>query len=204
MEITNKEQLLSKIRAYATTPDDDVIQYKTKIKDALLKCPEILYALNETELQDELFDEKGNLNEEGEWDRYFGDGANIRPYLYIPETQSFTKHYLCYQVGFDDLSKSNNIMKDTLITFEAIIDGKDAVDTLTGIPRHDLIGSIIRERFNWSSIFGMQTKLISNKESTTDNDFVTRTLVFEINDTDGINYTPYGDKTYIKNSEYWK
>lgn len=46
------------------------------------------------------------------------------------------------------------------------------MDKLTGIPRHDLIASIIRERFNWSNIFGMQTHLISSRESTTDNNYI--------------------------------
>ena len=51
---------------------------------------------------------------------------------------------------------------------------------------HDLIASIIREKFNWSNIFGMQTHIISSKESTTDNNFIVRTLVFQLVDTNGI------------------
>ena len=83
------------------------------------------------------------------------------------------------------------------------MNGKDRTDKLTGIPRHDLIASIIRERFNWSSIFGMQTHLISSKESVTDNNYLVRTLVFQVLDLNGIVNTPYGDKTYIRNNEYW-
>ena len=50
------------------------------------------------------------------------------------------------------------------------------MDELTGIPRHDLIASIIRAKFNWSNILGMQLKLVYNKESITDNNYVVRTL----------------------------
>ena len=78
------------------------------------------------------------------------------------------------------------------------------MDKLTGLPRHDLIASIIRERFNWSSIFGMQTHLISSKESITDNDYLVRTLVFQIFDLNGIVNTPYGEETYIRNNEHWQ
>lgn len=209
--LTTKEELLNKLCAYADTPDDDNIRYKEKIHDALLNNVELLYALNNEELESELFDEDDNLliDEEtgellGEVDRYFGDNSNIRPYLFIPDTQTDVKHYVCYQVAFDELPRYSNIQKYTEITFNIFVNGKDRTDKLTGIPRHDLIASIIRERFNWSSIFGMQTHLISSKESVTDSNYLVRTLVFQVLDLNGIVNTPYGYETYIRNNEYWQ
>ena len=208
--ITNKEDLLNKLRAYADTPDDDNIRYKEKIHDALLNNAELLYALNNEELESELFDgNELNIDEEtgellGEVDRYFGDNSNIRPYLFIPDTQTDVKHYVCYQVAFDELPRYSNIQKYTEITFNIFVNGKDRTDKLTGIPRHDLIASIIRERFNWSNIFGMQTHLISSKESVTDNNYLVRTLIFQVLNLNGIVNTPYGDETYIRNNEYWQ
>ena len=208
--LTTKEELLNKLRAYADTPDDDNIRYKEKIHDALLNNAELLYALNNEELESELFDgDKLNIDKEtgellGEVDRYFGDNSNIRPYLFIPDTQTDVKHYVCYQVSFDELPRYSNIQKYTEITFNIFVNGKDRTDKLTGIPRHDLIASIIREKFNWSSIFGMQTHLISSKESVTDNNYLVRTLIFQVLDLNGIVNTPYGDETYIRNNEYWQ
>ena len=213
--LKTKDDLLNKLRAYGTNPDDENIQYKKKIEKALLSNPCLLYALNEKSLESELFNDSGDINAEwneekqeyeplGEWDRYFGSNSNIRPFLFIPDTQTDVKHYICYQVGFDELPRYNDIEKYTQITFTIFVHGNDRVDKLTGIPRHDLIASIIRERFNWSSIFGMQTKLISSKESTTDNNYIVRTLVFQILDLNNIAYTPYGDESYIRNNEYWK
>ena len=200
--LTTKEDLLNKLRAYASTPDDDNIRYKEKIHDALLSNVELLYALNNEELESELFDEDNNLliDEEtgellGEVDRYFGDNSNIRPYLFIPDTQTDVKHYVCYQVAFDELPRYPNIQKYTEITFNIFVNGKDRTDKLTGIPRHDLIASIIREKFNWSNIFGMQTHLISSKESITDNNYLVRTLIFQITDVNSITYTPLGEKS---------
>ena len=203
--LTTKEDLLNKLRAYASTPDDDNIRYKEKIHDALLSNVELLYALNNEELESELFDEDDNLliDEEtgellGEVDRYFGDNSNIRPYLFIPDTQTDVKHYVCYQVAFDELPRYPNIQKYTEITFNIFVNGKDRTDKLTGIPRHDLIASIIREKFNWSNIFGMQTHLISSKESITDNNYLVRTLIFQITDVNSITYTQLGEKaSYI-------
>ena len=213
-KLVTKNDLLNKLRAYKTTPDDDVILYKQKIKNALLSNPCLLYALNDKKLESELFDKNGNINWEwnedtkqyeplGEWDRYFGSDSLIRPFLFIPDTQTTVKCYICYQVEFNEMPRYNNIEKYTLIIFNIFVHGDDRVDKLTGIPRHALIASIIRERFNWSSIFGMQAKLISSKESTTDNNYICRTLTFQVLDLNGIVNTPYGQETQIRNNEYW-
>ena len=203
--LTTKEELLNKLRAYADTPDDDNIKYKDIIRKALLNCPELLYSLHDEELESELFDDDGNLymDEEtgellGDVDRYFGDNSYIRPSLFIPDTQTTVNSYVCYQVAFDELPRYPNIQKYTEITFNIFVNGKDRTDKLTGIPRHDLIASIIRERFNWSNIFGMQTHLISSKESITDSNYLVRTLVFQIVDTNGIVTTQNG-KTSVTN-----
>lgn len=201
--LITKSDLLNKLRAYKTTPDDEDIQYKRKIEKALMLNPCLLYALNEKTLESELFDDDGNINWEwneenkeyeplGEWDRYFGSNSNIRPFLFIPDTQTVVKHYICYQVAFDEMPRYQDTLKYTNITFTIFVHGNDRVDKLTGIPRHDLIASIIRERFNWSNIFGMQTHLISSKESTTDNNYLVRTLVFQVVDTNGIVKTTNG------------
>ena len=208
-KLVTKDNLLNKLRAYKTTPDDENIQYKKKIEKALMLNPCLLYTLNEKSLESELFDDDGNINWKwnedtkeyeplGEWDRYFGSDSNIRPFLFIPDTQTEVKHYICYQVSFDETPRYQDTLKYTTITFTIFVHGNDRVDKLTMIPRHDLIASIIRERFNWSNIFGMQTHLISSKESTTDNNYLVRTLVFQVVDTNGI-YNTSNSKTSIVN-----
>lgn len=208
-KLVTKNDLLNKLRAYKTIPDDENIQYKKKIEKAFMLNPCLLYALNEKSLESELFDDDGNINWEwnedtkeyeplGEWDRYFGGTSNIRPYLFIPDTQTEVKHYICYQVSFDEMPRYQDTLKYTNVTFTIFVHGNDRNDKLTGIPRHDLIASIIRERFNWSNIFGMQTHLVSSKESTTDNNYLVRTLVFQVVDTNGIHKTSNG-KTSVVN-----
>ena len=209
-DLITKNDLLEKLRSYRETQDDETIRYKNKIKDALIKCPELLYALNEGNKY-ELFDEYGNINWDpkthepyGNWGGYFGEKSNIRNFLFIPDAQTEQRNYLCYQVRFTDVPKYNNIQKYTEVVFTTFCFEQDIQDPLTGIARHDLISSIIRENFNWSSIFGMQAKLVSSKESTTDNHYLVRTLVFEILDINGITYTPYGESTLIRNTDYWQ
>ena len=209
-KLVTKNDLLNKLRVYRTTPDDENIQYKKKIEKALMLNPCLLYSLNEKSLESELFDDDGNINWEwnedtkeyeplGEWDRYFGSNSNIRPFLFIPDTETEVKHYICYQVSFDEIPRYNDTLKYTNVTFTIFVHGNDRMDKFTGIPRHDLIASIIRERFNWSNIFGMQTHLISSKESTIDTNYLVRTLVFQLVDTNGIVNSSYGGHSSINN-----
>lgn len=211
-KLVTKDDLLNKLRAYRTTPDDENILYKQKIKKALLSNPCLLYALNDKNLESELFDDDGNINWElneetgeyeslGEWDRYFGSNSLIRPFLFIPDTQTTVKCYMCYQVGFQDTIRYQPGLKETQITFTIFVHGDDRMDKLTGIPRHDLIASIIRERFAWSNIFGMQTHLVSNRESTVDNNYIARTLVFQLVDLNSKIQTPYGGKSQMTNHQ---
>ena len=196
-----KQDMLDNLRLRSTNPDDDNIKYKKNIEKVLVRCPDLLYALNEKDLESELFNEDGTLNVDadgnplGEWDRYFGDNANIRPYLFIPQTQTEIKHYVCYQTNFTETLKYKDIQKYGKIVFNIFIHGEDRTDLLTGIPRHDLIGSIIKDKINWTNIFGIQCHLCTDQESSTDNNYVVRTLVFETTSLNSItqssiNYNP--------------
>lgn len=194
---STKDEMLDKLRSYAETPDDDNIRIKEKIKHELLSCPELLYALNNKELEHELFDSEGNLIQDGEWDRYFGYNSNIRPFLFFPEVQTDAKSYLCYQVQHGDSPRYNPIEKYCNIVFTAFVYQSEMMDFETGIPRHDLIISIIRERFAWTNILGSQCEIISNKETTMDNNYIVRTLIYRVILPNSIVNTKDGKTGYI-------
>lgn len=177
-KLLTKDNLVEKLYKYATNPDDFNSLFKERIKTALLQCPELLFAIDNPDYAGELFDDDGNINYEGEWSLYFGD--NIRPYLFIPEVQDSAKNFVCYKVEFTEIPRYNGFEKMCQIIFVVICDNKNIIDTSTGIARHDLIGSILRERFNWSNIFGTQCKLVSNKEGLTDTNYITRTIILEL------------------------
>ena len=123
----------------------------------------------------------------------------MRAFLFIRDTQTTVKCYVCYQVGFRDTVRYQAGLKETQVTFTIFAHGDDRMDKLTGIPRHDLIASILREQFAWTNIFGMQTYLVQNYESTTDTNYITRTLVFQLTDLNSKVQTPYGGKPSIMN-----
>lgn len=186
VELITKQDMLNKLRAFKETPDNDTIRFKKKIEKKLMGCPELLYALNETKLESELFDDDGNINWDtetgeplGEWDRYFGSDSNIRPFLFIPDTQAKVKHYICYQVNFTESPRYNSVEKYIQVKFTIFIQGDDRMDELTGIPRHDLLAAIIQEQINWTNIFGTQCMIVSDQESTTDNNYLVRTFIFQ-------------------------
>lgn len=176
-DFNNKRQLLNKLISYTENPDNDNIRFKEKIKKKLLVCPELLYLLHNKQYEKELFLDDGSLNEDGEWDKYFGD--NIRNYLFFPEAQPEVKNFLCYQVSFKDVPLYNTVEKMMQVTFTIYCDCRDNVDSSTGIPRHDLIGAIILEKFAWSNIFNTQCSVVSDRESTTDTNYATRKIVLE-------------------------
>ena len=205
--LTTKEELLNKLRAYADTPDDDNIRIKKQIKDTFLNCPELLYAIHNKELESELFDENGNLNIDedgnltGEVDRYFGENSNIRPFLFIPETQDEVKNYVCYQTSYSDLVRYNDKEKKLIVTFTIFVNGKDSMDKSTNIPRHDLIASIIRENFAWIGLEISTTTPFGDKESTTDNNYLVRTLQYEVTLPNSICKTE-GNNTFYNNKRW--
>ena len=205
--LTTKEELLDKLRAYADTPDDDNIRIKEQIKDTFLNCPELLYAIHNKELESELFDEDGNLNIDedgnltGEVDRYFGGNSNIRPFLFIPETQDEVKNYVCYQTSYSDLVRYNDKEKNLIVTFTIFVNGKDSIDKLTNVPRHDLIASIIREKFAWIGLEISTTTPFGDKESTTDNNYLVRTLQYEVTLPNSICKTE-GKNTFYNNKRW--
>lgn len=198
-DFNNKKGLLSKLRSYTEVPDDDNIRFKELIRQKLIHCPELLYALHNEALKNELFQPNGMLNIDGEWDLYFGENSNIRPFIYLPQTQECVENFLCYKLDFKEAPKYNSVEKYMVLTFFIIAHGSDIIDKDTGIARHDLIGSILREYFNWSNIFGAQCHITSDVEGVTDNNYITRTMTLECTVPNGMVKT-IGNKTdYINN-----
>lgn len=176
---STKDEMLQNLRAYLEDPDDDTIRLKNKIKDMLLRSPKLLWALNDENLQSEIFNEDGTLNDTGEWDAYYGDTALIRPFLFIPETQDIVSNYLCFQASSDENMRHNSSMKYFVITFTILVHEKNSIDKETGIPRHDLIASIVRELMAWSSITMANAVPIYEGESVTDNNYITKVLRYQ-------------------------
>jgi hypothetical protein len=143
--------------------NDDIVEMKRLIKQTLIADTDILEALHNPNIDIDSPDE-------------FLD-TNIFGYIRIPTTQDTVRNFICFIVDDIEEHRFNEVIKTQYIQVTAICHLSD-MKTEYGIDRHDLLGYLIRDNFNWTNKFGLQFKLISNKESTIDSDYYCRTLQF--------------------------
>ena len=142
---------------------DDIIEIKRLIKQKLIADMDILEVLHSPDIDIDSPDE-------------FLDN-NIFGFIRVPTTQDTVRNFICFTV--DDIEPSYNThFKVQQIQFACICHLAD-MKTEYGIDRHDLLGYLVRDNFNWTNDFGLQFKLVYNKESTIDGDYYCRTLKFE-------------------------
>ena len=144
--------------------NDDIVTMKRKIKQMLISNVDLLEALNNPEIPLDSPDE------------YLDN--NIYDFLRVPRTQDTVRNFVCFTVDDIEDHRFNEAMKIQYIQINAICHLED-MSTKYGMSRHDLLGYLLREKFNWTNLFGLQFKLIYNKESPVDSDYYCRTLKFE-------------------------
>lgn len=144
--------------------NDDIIEMKRLIKQQLIADTDILEALHNPNIDIDSPDE-------------FLDN-NIFGFIRIPTTQDTVRNFICFTVDDIEEHRFNEVMKYQQIQFTTICH-LDEMKTDYGMDRHDLLGYLIRDTMNWTNMFGLQFKLIYNKESTIDSDYYCRTLKFE-------------------------
>ena len=151
--------------------NDDISSMKRQIKQTLIADTDILEALNsdiDIDSPDEFLD------------------THIFGFIRIPNTQDTVRNFICVTVDDIEEHRFNEVMKLQNITFTTICHLSD-MKTKYGIDRHDLLGYLIRDSINWTNLFGLQFKLIYNKESTIDGDYYCRTLKFEATKPNSLN-----------------
>ena len=151
---------------------DDVISMKRLIKQKLISDPDILEALHNPEIDMDSPDE-------------FLDN-NIFGFVRIPTTQDTVRNFICFTVDDIEADRFNTHMKTQYIQF-TVICHLDDMKTEYGMDRHDLLGFLVRQTFNWTNMFGLQFKLVYNQEKTLDSDYYCRVLKFEATKPNSLN-----------------
>lgn len=178
MTISNEN--LEYLQSLVDKPNEDDVRYKEIIKQKLIEDENIIYLLHNLELE----------GEEAEPSEYLG--VNILPYYLIEPTQHNVKNFICFETSFNEVSRYNSIIKYQQIIFYVLCHIDDLSVQDVPAARHDLISAVLIDKFQGSNILGLQLKLISDKPSTTDTNYATRTLIFEqytlnsVTDKDGI------------------
>lgn len=143
---------------------DDIARYKYKIMQMLTEDDDIISTLHNHEL-------KGH---KGDDYRY----VNIFDFLKIPNTQSTVKNFICFEVNDVEQPRyTEGLMKKRIIFRTA--SHADDIQTDYGIARQDLLAAIIKNKFDWTQVFGMHLEKIYDSGKITENDFYYREFIYE-------------------------
>lgn len=164
MKLTPQE--LAELRRYRNEPDEVDVRYKQIIKKKLLENNKIIYLLHNKELEEA----------DAEPDEYLN--VNILGHYIIAPVQSNVQNFICFETSVENVSRSNSIIKIQQIIFYILCHNSDITVAELSSDRHDVIAAELINMFQGCNDFGNQLKLSSDKPSTTDNDYATRTLVF--------------------------
>lgn len=187
LDITTQD--IEELRAFRNSLDNDNIRWKEKIKEKLLSNKQLLYILDNKELQEA----------DADPDAYFGE--SILPYYIISPTQSSSKNFVCYEVEFREEARYNSTIKVADIIFYCLSEQKSVIDKTTYLAKHDLMAALIQNQFNWKNFFGCQMHIVSDRPSVTDNNYATRTLIFEGEMPNNMVRTIGGKPTIINNGK---
>ena len=157
------------LRGFRNALDCDDIKLKQEIKQMLLNNKYIIKVLANKELEDA----------DAEPDDYFG--INIKPYYMIPETQTSAQNIICFETSNEPRSRweTATVEKYQQIIFYILCHSNNAVEPMTSIARHDLLTALIMEEFNFKVLSCGRIHLLSDKPGVTDNNYLSRTLIFQ-------------------------
>ena len=151
---------------------DDIDSYKYIIMDILTKNQDILKTLHNKDFEQEDKKVNGLLN----GDLY--KEVNIFNFLKIPDTQSVSKNYICFEVDDMEQVRYNEALITKNITFRTV-SFEDDYKTDWGIARHDLLAMIIKSEFDWSNIFGMHVSKVYDRGRVSEDGYYYRELIYE-------------------------
>lgn len=162
---------------------DDIIEKKSIVGELFYTDPDIIEMLDNSKLDPTCPDEA----------MY----KCIYPFIRIPGVQDESKSYICYTLDDNGVSHTNRAMKTQAMKVVVFVH-QDIVETKMGINRHDILGYLIKDVLNQSNALGMQLNCVFDREGTTDTNYVTRTLHFEM--TSPGNLQPFNTNKYERRS----
>lgn len=162
---TEYPKLYEQLVGLRTNYDDLNIQFKQIVKQKIISDPRIIYVLHNDDLDCRQPDDYLNVN--------------VLSRVNLPEVQSRVKNYICFKVDLaNDLDKHSRLAR-MLVTFQILCRDSDIV-TEFGIDRHDLLGYLLKDNFQYSNAFWTQSKCIYDQETLTDSHYNGRLIKFEM------------------------
>lgn len=147
--------------------DDDIVRKKRIIEKILYSDEDVVELINDPDVD-------ASCPEDLVY-------SSIYPFIRIPGTQDTSKTFITFSISNVGISPNNEVMKTQYIQFVVFVH-QSLIKTKYGMARHDCLSYLIRDIFNLSNELGAQMRIVSNLEGVADNDFITRTLKFELVD----------------------
>lgn len=155
------------LQSFREKIDYDPIKCKQKIKELLLGNKHILHVLNNKDLE----------KVQAEPSDYYL--VNILPFYVVEPTQTNVQNFVTFQVTYTQIPQYNKAMKFLQVIFVVLCHVGNITEETTSLNRHDLLGALIQDQFNFTNICGKKIKLVEDKEIVVDNDYIGRQMVFE-------------------------
>ena len=150
---------------------DDIELYKYKIMQMLTEDTDLISALHNHEL----------AGHKGDDYRF----VNIFNFLKIPDTQSTVKNFVCFEVNDVEQPRYTEGLMKKYIIFRTV-SHEDDVQTAYGIARQDLLALIIKNKFDWSQVFGMHIEKIHDNGKISENGYYYREFIYETTATNNL------------------
>lgn len=162
------------LKTYCENLNNDDVKLKRQVREILLDDEQQKIT---TLSMLTLLDNKELIENEAEPFDYLG--VNIFPYLIIEPTQTKVSNFICYETSFRSIDTSNVTQKYQYIYFQVYChQSNDIMNDLYGLSRHDILGAMLIDKFNFYPMLGGKVHLISD-EATNKSEYCVRTLVFE-------------------------
>ena len=160
------------------------------MKNELLKNKHIIHVLNNEELE----------KAEAEPDDYFM--VNVFPFYIVHPVQYKVQNFVTFQVSFTEIPQFDKTKRYLQIIFIVLCHVGNVTEKDTSLPRHDLLGALIQDQFNYTNVCGKKIHLVEDKEIVVDNDYAGRQLTFEQYVDNGLVRTRDGKARFTNKESY--
>jgi len=169
------------------TKNNDIIWKKKKLEEMFNEDPDLIEILGQKPKRPlNKFADKNNPTEEELKERQEIEDYNekiqhkqIVPWLKLNGLQKEVLNFVMFDMDDSDVSYTNNVIKNQYLIVMCLVH-EDDMETEYKIPRHDLLGYIIKDLLCWTNALGMQLKCVNDFQDIIDSKYYARTVKFKI------------------------
>jgi len=166
---------------------NDIIYKKKKLEKMFYEDPDLIEILGQKPIRPlNRFADKDNPTEEELKERQEIEDYNekiqhkqIVPWLKLNGLQKEVLNFVMFDMDDSDVSYTNNVIKNQYLIVMCLVH-EDDMETEYEIPRHDLLGYIVKDLLCWTNALGMQLKCVNDFQDIIDSKYYARTIKFKI------------------------